>query len=55
MTTSLQPSASVAFDDIVSSYSSFNISQFSILPSSKETMHEHDELEIYDNAFKNYF
>ena len=43
----IQPSASAAF---------VNINQFSILPSAKETMHEHDEeLEIYDNAFKNYF
>ena len=32
------------------------INWFSILPSAKETKHEHDEeLEIYDNAFKNYF
>ena len=30
--------------------------RFLQIPSAKETMHEHDEeLEIYDNAFKNYF
>jgi len=34
----------------------FNINEFSILPSAKETMYKDDEeLEIYDNAFKNYF
>ena len=55
VTTSLNPSASVAFDDIVN-YSSFNINQFSVLPNAKETMHEHDkELETYDNVFKSYF
>ena len=40
---------------IVNSYSSLTLTS-SILPSAKETMHEHDEeLEIYDNAFKTTF
>ena len=55
-TANLQPSAFVAFDDIVNSYSSFHINWFAILPSAKERMHEHDEeLEIYDDAFKTTF
>ena len=45
--------------DLASSCFHFNIYwniNYNILPSAKETMHEHDEeLEIYDNAFKNYF